>query len=219
MVNFMPGAQDRLAEASPIIVQTDYVFLNKISEHATEPLSVILQLEPEKLVRPANVPIPRGTRISHLIAKELTVTPVSKSLKLSANVNFTAFTVASKRNEEMVNAEVDGSDPKMIDVTATVKSGHAFVQGISIALDDVAELVEVGSGRVPSGPNDVVVSLATHEKGDFGFLFCYWGGARVSYGLSMFPFTNIRSREPLDAYMIRVAALPCLSKPELTLSR
>ncbi|GKD05662.1 hypothetical protein Tco_1180636 [Tanacetum coccineum] len=147
MVNFMPGAQDRLAEASPIIVQTDYVFLNKISEHATEPLSVILQLEPEKLVRPANVPIPRGTRISHLIAKELTVTPVSKSLKLSANVNFTAFTVASKHNEEM---------------------------GISVALDDVAELVEVGSGRVPSGPNDVVVSLATHEKGDFGFLFCYW---------------------------------------------
>ncbi|GKG43647.1 hypothetical protein Tco_0482740, partial [Tanacetum coccineum] len=45
MVNFMPGAQDRLAEASPLVAQTDYYFLNKISEHATEPLSVILQLE------------------------------------------------------------------------------------------------------------------------------------------------------------------------------
>ncbi|GJW91052.1 hypothetical protein Tco_0168605 [Tanacetum coccineum] len=42
MTNFMPGAQDRLAEASPLIVRTDYAFLNKIYEHATEPLSVIL---------------------------------------------------------------------------------------------------------------------------------------------------------------------------------
>ncbi|GJY87893.1 hypothetical protein Tco_0502521 [Tanacetum coccineum] len=42
MTNFMPGAQDRLAEASPLVVRTDYAFLNKIFEHATEPLSVIL---------------------------------------------------------------------------------------------------------------------------------------------------------------------------------
>ncbi|GKB90208.1 hypothetical protein Tco_0962480, partial [Tanacetum coccineum] len=42
MVNFMPGAHDRLAEAS-------------------------LLLEPEKLVRLANVPIPRGTRVSPTI--------------------------------------------------------------------------------------------------------------------------------------------------------
>ncbi|GJZ55015.1 reverse transcriptase domain-containing protein [Tanacetum coccineum] len=42
MANFMPGAQDRLVEASLLISQTDYAFFNKISEHATKPLSVIL---------------------------------------------------------------------------------------------------------------------------------------------------------------------------------
>ncbi|GJY27595.1 hypothetical protein Tco_0403362 [Tanacetum coccineum] len=84
MVNFMPGAHDRLVEASP-------------------------------LVRPDNVPIPRGTRVSPPITKELTVTPVSESLELSANVNFTAFAIAFEHNKEMVNAEVDRSDPKMTD--------------------------------------------------------------------------------------------------------
>nr|GEU79933.1 reverse transcriptase domain-containing protein [Tanacetum cinerariifolium] len=117
MVNFMLGAHDRLAEASPL-------------------------LEPEKLVRPANVPIPRDTRVSSPIAKELTVTLVFESLELSANVNFTASVVASKHNEEMVNAEVDGSNPKMSDDTTVVKPYHAFEQGISVALDDVTELVE-----------------------------------------------------------------------------
>nr|GEV53190.1 hypothetical protein [Tanacetum cinerariifolium] len=43
---------------------------------------------------------------------------------------------------------------------------HAFVQGISVALDDSVELVEVGSGCVSSGPNDVVVALSAGEKGD-----------------------------------------------------
>ncbi|GJY03196.1 hypothetical protein Tco_0361348 [Tanacetum coccineum] len=142
------------------------VLKKMISEHVTKPLSVILQLEPEKLVRPANVPISWGTRVSPLIAKESTVTPVSKSLELSANVNFTTSAAASKHNEAMVNAEVDGSDPKMTDDIVAVKAGHAFVQGIFVALDDVTKLVEVGSGRVPSGPNDVVVALSAHEKGD-----------------------------------------------------
>ncbi|GJS59712.1 hypothetical protein Tco_0654496 [Tanacetum coccineum] len=75
MVNFMLGAHDRLVEASPLVAQTDCAFLNKISEHATEPLSVILQLEPEKLARSANVLIPRDTRASPPIAKESTATP------------------------------------------------------------------------------------------------------------------------------------------------
>nr|GFB72614.1 hypothetical protein [Tanacetum cinerariifolium] len=43
----------------------------------------------------------------------------------------------------MVNAKVDGWNPKMTDDTATVKSGHAFVQGISVALNNAAELVEI----------------------------------------------------------------------------
>ncbi|GKD06861.1 hypothetical protein Tco_1186546 [Tanacetum coccineum] len=95
-------------------------------------------LEPAKLVRPANVPALREVRVS-LPPNELTVTPASKSLELSTNVNFTASVVASEHNEEM---------------------------GISVALDDAVKLVEVGSGHVSSGPNDVVVALSAHEKGD-----------------------------------------------------
>ncbi|GJV06707.1 reverse transcriptase domain-containing protein [Tanacetum coccineum] len=84
---------------------------------------------------------------------------------LSANVDLTAFVVASEHNEEMVNAEVDGSDPKMTDDTIAAKSGHAFVQGISIALEDAVELVEVGSGHASSDLNDVVVALSIGKKG------------------------------------------------------
>ncbi|GJU23013.1 hypothetical protein Tco_1156355 [Tanacetum coccineum] len=122
MVNFMPGAQDRLAEASPFVSQTDYAFLNKISKHATEPLSSGLLM----LFLP----------------------------------------VALEQNGEQVNAMVDGSDLEMADGTARSKSGSVFVQGVSRTLDDVTDLVEVRSGRVPFGPDDVVVALSAYEKGN-----------------------------------------------------
>nr|GEZ04013.1 hypothetical protein [Tanacetum cinerariifolium] len=138
MTNFIPGAQDRLAEASSFVAQTNYAYLNKIFEHATEPLLVILQLEPKILVHPANIPTSREAHASPP-TKESTVTPVSKSLELSANVSFTASALAPEHNEEM---------------------------GISVDLDDVVEMVEAGSGRVSSGPNDVVVALSAGEKGD-----------------------------------------------------
>nr|GEZ46819.1 hypothetical protein [Tanacetum cinerariifolium] len=80
----------------PHVAQTDYAFLNKISKYAVEPLSVILQLEPEKLVPPANVSILRDTRVSPPIAKE--------------------------SNEEQVSAAVDGSDLEMTDGAAHSKS-------------------------------------------------------------------------------------------------
>nr|GEW11872.1 hypothetical protein [Tanacetum cinerariifolium] len=115
--------------ASLLVGQTEYAFLNKISEYAAEHLS------------------------------ESTVTPASKSLELSANVDLTASVVASEHDEEMVSDEVDGSDPKMTDDTITAKSGHAFVQGMSVVLDDAVELAGIGSGHVSSGLNDVVVSF------------------------------------------------------------
>ncbi|GKF71554.1 hypothetical protein Tco_0207668, partial [Tanacetum coccineum] len=96
-------------------------FERSLSMHRTKDEFAVLK--PEKLVHLANVPIPRGTRVSPPIAKESTMTHVSESLELSANVNFTASAVAFERNEEM---------------------------GISVAPDDVTELVEVGSRRVPS---------------------------------------------------------------------
>ncbi|GJV05313.1 hypothetical protein Tco_1338882 [Tanacetum coccineum] len=113
-----------------------------ISEYAAEPLSVILQLKPEKLVRPANVPIPRDTRVSSPIAKESTVTPVSKSLELSANVAPDSSTVVLEQNEESV-----------------------FVQGVSHILDDVVKVTTVESKHVSSGPIDVVVALSVGGKG------------------------------------------------------
>ncbi|GKD28893.1 hypothetical protein Tco_1239671, partial [Tanacetum coccineum] len=143
-----------------------YAFLNKISEHATESLSVILQLEPKKLVRSDNVPTPRDTRASPYIAKELIVTPVSKSLELSVNVVPASSIVASERNEEQVYAAVDGSDLEMADSVVPSKSGGVFVQGVSRILDDVVEVAAVESERVSSGPTDVVVALSVDGKGD-----------------------------------------------------
>nr|GEU79935.1 hypothetical protein [Tanacetum cinerariifolium] len=116
IVNFMLGAHDMLAEASPLLLKLTMLFLT------------------------------RDTRVSSPIAKELTMTLVSESLELSANVNFTASAADSEHDKEMINAEVDGSNPKMTDDTTAFKSGRAFVQGISVALDDVTELVEVGGG-------------------------------------------------------------------------
>ncbi|GKA65446.1 hypothetical protein Tco_0765153 [Tanacetum coccineum] len=154
-----------LLKPPPFSLKLIMLFSTRSLSMLLEPLSVILQLEPEKLVRPANVTASREVRVSPPI-KESTVTPVSKSLELSTNVNFTASAIDSEHNGEMVNVEVDGSDPKMTDDTAIVKFGHAFVQGISVALDDAMELVEVGLGYVSFGPNDVVVALSAHEKGD-----------------------------------------------------
>ncbi|GKB01475.1 hypothetical protein Tco_0829519 [Tanacetum coccineum] len=141
IVNFMPGAQERLAEASPL-------------------------LEPEKLVRPSNVPIPRDTRVSPPIAKESIMTPISKSLELSANVVPASSSVALEQNEEQVSDAVDGSDFEMTDGAAHSKSGGVFVKGTSHVLDDVVEVTVVGSERVSSGLTDVVMALFAGEKGD-----------------------------------------------------
>ncbi|GJV56525.1 hypothetical protein Tco_1457530 [Tanacetum coccineum] len=125
MVNFMPGAQERLAEASPL-----------------------------------------DAYVSPPVEKELTMKPASKSIELSTNVDVTTSVVTSKHNEEMVIAKVDESGLKMTDDTITAKSGHAFVHGMFVVLDDAVELVGVGSGCVSSGLNDVVVTLSAGEEGD-----------------------------------------------------
>ncbi|GKB36350.1 hypothetical protein Tco_0881292, partial [Tanacetum coccineum] len=160
------GFERWLAEASPHVAQTDYVFLNKIFEFVVEPLSIILQLEPKKLVRPTNVPTSRDAYVSPPIAKESTMIPASESLELSSNVVSAPSIVASKQNKEWVNAMVDGPDAEMTDGAAHSKSGGVFVQGTSHVLDDVAEVTVVGSERVSSGLTDVVVALSAGEKGD-----------------------------------------------------
>ncbi|GJT18571.1 hypothetical protein Tco_0877277 [Tanacetum coccineum] len=49
----------RLLRATPLIATMDYPFLNKIVDHSAHPLSVLLELEPEKLARPAPVSAPK----------------------------------------------------------------------------------------------------------------------------------------------------------------
>ncbi|GJS44858.1 hypothetical protein Tco_0594979 [Tanacetum coccineum] len=97
--HFVPRAHGRLAKASSFVAQTDYAFLNTISKHAVEPLSVILQLEPEKLARLANVHASKDARVSPYLVKESTVTPASKSLELPSNVipDLTASNASAQR--------------------------------------------------------------------------------------------------------------------------
>nr|GEY98209.1 hypothetical protein [Tanacetum cinerariifolium] len=137
-----------------------------ISKYDVKPLSIILQLELEKLFRLANVPILRDTRVSPPITKESTMTPVSKSLELSANVILASSVVALEQNEEQASVAVDGSNFKMTDGAAHSKYGGVFVQGTSHVLDDVAEVTVVGSERLSSGLTDVVVALSASEKGE-----------------------------------------------------
>ncbi|GKE05339.1 hypothetical protein Tco_1397357, partial [Tanacetum coccineum] len=134
MANFMPSAQDRLAEASPLVSRTDYAFLLNLYR-----LSFSLSLK-NWLIR--------------------TTSP------FKGCSCFSSYHKGVDCDTCFQILRVDGSDPKMTDDTVAAKSGHAFVQGISVTLEDVVELVEVGSGRASSGPNDVVVALSVGEKGD-----------------------------------------------------
>nr|GEY14323.1 hypothetical protein [Tanacetum cinerariifolium] len=109
------------------VAQTDYAFLNKISEHAVEPLSVILQLEPKKLASPANVPASKDACVSPSITKESTMTLASTSLKLLSNIVPTSSATALETNKEWVNAMVDGPDNEMVDAAANAKPGDVFM--------------------------------------------------------------------------------------------
>ncbi|GJW37770.1 hypothetical protein Tco_0060690 [Tanacetum coccineum] len=119
---------------------------------------------------PANVPTSRDACVFPLIAKESTMTPASKSLELSTNIAPAPSVVALEQNEEWVNAMVDGPDAEMTDGAAPSKSRGVFVQGISHVLDDVAEVMAVGSERVSSCPTDVIMALSVGEKGDGSLL-------------------------------------------------
>ncbi|GKD59316.1 hypothetical protein Tco_1296825 [Tanacetum coccineum] len=133
---YVPGAQGRLTEASSLVAQTDYDFLNKISEHAIEPLSIILQLEPKKFAHPNNVPASRNARVSPPFAKESTITPASASLELPSDTALASSVAALEPNE------------------------------VSHTLDADGDLVVEGLRHVSSGPFDVLVALSVREKND-----------------------------------------------------
>ncbi|GJW60598.1 hypothetical protein Tco_0109933 [Tanacetum coccineum] len=135
-------------------------------KHATEPVSVILQLKLEKLARLANIPALRDARVSPPIAKESTVTPTFESLELPTNVVPSSSVVASEQNEEWVNDMVDGPNPKITDGAANAKSKSVFMQGTSCAFDDTIGVTEVGSERASFSPSEIVVALSAGKKGD-----------------------------------------------------
>nr|GEV37162.1 hypothetical protein [Tanacetum cinerariifolium] len=146
------------------------VVLGKISqfvpEAQAEPLSVILQLEPEKLARPANVLASRDTCFSPPLVKRSTVTHVSESLELPSNVVHASSTTDLEPNEEWMNVMVDGPDHEMTNGAVHAKPGSMFVHGTSYVVDDATKLTVIGPERVSSGPSDIVVALSVGEKGD-----------------------------------------------------
>ncbi|GJY55647.1 hypothetical protein Tco_0454762 [Tanacetum coccineum] len=135
--HFAPGAQDRLTEASSLIAQTEYSFLNKISDHAANPLSFILHLDPEKLARPANVPAPKDTRVSPPVAKESTVTPVTSSLELLSKIDGYdgsaldgSERVSSGPNEVVVALSVGGRDDGTLPSSSVGEEAVAAPYGV-----------------------------------------------------------------------------------------
>nr|GEX43372.1 hypothetical protein [Tanacetum cinerariifolium] len=118
MANFMPGAQDRLVEASLFVTQTEYAFLNKIYDHASEPLSVILQLEPETLVQLSTNVVPASSAIaseqneergvSHTLDDLVEVTVVGSERASSGPNNVVvALSVCEKGNGSLLSFVVD----------------------------------------------------------------------------------------------------------------
>nr|GEW48497.1 hypothetical protein [Tanacetum cinerariifolium] len=158
------NAEDRLTEASSLIAQTEYSFLNTITEHAMDPVSIILQLEPEKLAHPMSVPTLRDTRVSPLLTKESTVTLVCSSLEFLSYTIPYSFVAFLEPNKGWVNAMVNGPDHEITGDAGNGNSGSVFH-----VIDDDVEFALVGLKRVSFGPNDVVVALYTGDKGD-GFL-------------------------------------------------
>ncbi|GKF63562.1 hypothetical protein Tco_0187010, partial [Tanacetum coccineum] len=163
---FVPGAQGGLNEASSLVAQTNYDFLNKIFEHAAEPLSVILQLKFEKLARSDNVPALKYACVSPPFAKELTVTLASTSLELPSDTAPASSVAALEPNKEWVNAMVDGPDYDVTGDADKDKPTEILVQRVSHAVDADGDLVVEGLGRVSSGPSDIVVALSVGEKND-----------------------------------------------------
>ncbi|GKG35015.1 hypothetical protein Tco_0437711, partial [Tanacetum coccineum] len=116
-----------------------------ISEHAAKSLSVILQLKPGKLARPANVSASRDSCVSPPLVKESIVTLAFKSLELPSNIIPISSIAALQPNKEWVNAMVDGPDLEMTNIHADANLGNVFVQDASHAVDDDVELALVGS--------------------------------------------------------------------------
>ncbi|GJV86624.1 hypothetical protein Tco_1530562 [Tanacetum coccineum] len=94
---------------------------------------------------------------------ELSVTPVSSSLKLPSNDALFSSVAALGQNEEWVNAMVDMSEDGMVD-HAVNESTEIFVQGVAHPVNENVAQTESSLAHVLklafSSPNDVVVALS-----------------------------------------------------------
>nr|GEV14118.1 hypothetical protein [Tanacetum cinerariifolium] len=107
-----------LIEDIPLVASTDYPFLNKLFDHATHPLSTILQLEPEKLARSKIVHAPKVVVISPFSHKESTVVPVPSSMELLFKDVPPSSAVVTKQNEDWLSVMFDTMDEEMLDVAS-----------------------------------------------------------------------------------------------------
>nr|GEZ47219.1 hypothetical protein [Tanacetum cinerariifolium] len=106
-----------------------------ISEHATEPLSVILQLKPEKLVRPINVLTPREPRASP---------PIVNAMVDGSNAELTNDAAYSKSGGVFMH----GNSHVLDDVAGVTVVGS---ESVTSSLTDVVVVLsagEKGEGRV-----------------------------------------------------------------------
>ncbi|GKA17832.1 hypothetical protein Tco_0697669 [Tanacetum coccineum] len=129
-----PGEMGRLIEATPLVATTNYPFLNKIADYSACPLSALLELEPDRLVRLTAVPAPNVAIVSLPSPKESTMTLASSlvELFLKDGPPYSAAAIeqpSQEHNEEWVNSMVDIEDEEMVDA-ASSKSVEVLVQGI-----------------------------------------------------------------------------------------
>ncbi|GJW27050.1 hypothetical protein Tco_0040861 [Tanacetum coccineum] len=107
--NFVPGAQGRLLKATPLVATVDYPILDKIVDHFTHPLSVLIELGFKRLACPAPIPAPKVAGVS------------SPALRES--------TPSQEQNDELVNVVVDTLDEELVDATVD-KSTELFIGGL-----------------------------------------------------------------------------------------
>ncbi|GJW83958.1 hypothetical protein Tco_0157103 [Tanacetum coccineum] len=163
----VPSAQSGLAEATPLIANTDYPFLNKVFAYSAQPLSAIVDLEPDRLARPTVVLAPRAAGVSPPLTKELTVTPAPSLVELFSKDVPPSYATDSEQNEEWLNVMVDMAHEEMID-SDSGKLMEVFVQGATHSVNEDVNRVESSSIRVSelasSSSGDAVIALSIGEK-------------------------------------------------------
>nr|GEX14488.1 retrovirus-related Pol polyprotein from transposon TNT 1-94 [Tanacetum cinerariifolium] len=107
LVMNLVGFKSGIAEATLLVATTDYLFLNKVAAYSTQPLSVIVDLEPDRLAHPAVVLAPRADGVSPPLTKELTVTPAPSSAEMFSKDVPPSSVADSGQNKEWLNVMVD----------------------------------------------------------------------------------------------------------------